>query len=36
MHYKIGSFGILNIDDMNNQPLLLLDGGIEKRFNTIK
>lgn len=33
MHYKIGSFGILNIDDMNNPPLLLLDGGIEKRFN---
>ena len=30
--YKMGSFGVLNIDDMENQPLFLLDGGIENRY----
>lgn len=32
MEYNMGVFGILNIDDMKNQPLFLLDGGIENRF----
>lgn len=32
MDYKMGSFGVLNIDEMKNQPLILLDGGIESRF----
>lgn len=31
MHYKHGSFGVLNKDDMENAPLQLLDGGIEYR-----
>lgn len=32
MHYRRGSFGILNRDDMEDAPLQLLDGGIEYRF----
>lgn len=30
--YKRGLFGVLNLDDMEEQPLVLLDGGIECRF----
>lgn len=32
MRYTHGLFGILNTDDMEEPPLLLLDGGIEIRF----
>lgn len=31
MHYRHGSFGVLNKDDMEDAPLQLLDGGIEYR-----
>lgn len=29
--YNRGLFGVLNLDDMEEQPLVLLDGGIERR-----
>ena len=29
---KLGSFAVLNRDDLDNQPLVLLDGGLEKRY----
>ncbi len=29
---KFGSFAVLNRDDIDNQPLVLLDGGLEKRY----
>lgn len=32
MHYRYGSFGVLNKDEMENAPLQLLDGGIEYRY----
>lgn len=32
MYYKCGHFGILNIGRMENEPLRLLDGGIERRY----
>lgn len=32
MEYTQGIFGVLNTDEMENQPLVLLDGGIERRF----
>ena len=32
MNYKLGSFAVLNRDDIDNQPLVLLDGGLEKRY----
>lgn len=35
MWYKIGCFGILDTDEMEDKPLVLLDGGIEKRNNEI-
>ena len=31
MEYKRGIFGVLNQDDMEAQPLILLDGGVERR-----
>ena len=31
MEYKRGVFGVLNQDDMEPQPLILLDGGVERR-----
>ena len=33
MLYEPGIFGVLNADAMENEPLLLLDGGIERRRN---
>ena len=33
MYYKKGSFGILNSEDEYVYPFLMLDGGIESRFN---
>lgn len=30
--YTMGSFGVLNIDDMEDPPFTLLDGGMERRF----
>lgn len=32
MEYTRGVFGVLNMDEMEGQPLVLLDGGIERRF----
>ncbi len=32
MQYNFGHFGLLNTDDMADQPLILMDGGIESRF----
>lgn len=32
MAYNKGLFGVLNLDDMEEQPLILLDGGIERRY----
>lgn len=29
MEYREGLFGVLNMDEMENEPLVLLDGGIE-------
>ena len=31
MEYNRGIFGVLNQDDMEEQPLVLLDGGVERR-----
>ena len=31
MNYEQGVFGVLNADAMEDEPLLLLDGGIERR-----
>lgn len=31
MEYREGLFGVLNMDEMENEPLVLLDGGIECR-----
>ena len=31
MEYREGLFGVLNMDEMKNEPLVLLDGGIECR-----
>ena len=31
MYYQMGSFGILNSDDIEDEPFILLDGGIERR-----
>ncbi len=33
MDYELGLFGVLNADAMEEEPLLLLDGGIERRKN---
>lgn len=33
MEYAKGAFGILNIEDFENEPMVLLDGGIESRFD---
>lgn len=35
MLYQVGSFGILNTDGLENEPLMLLDGGIERRFEEV-
>lgn len=32
MQYYLGVFGVLDLDPMENQPLKLIDGGIEQRF----
>lgn len=32
MQYYLGVFGVLDLDPMENQPLKLIDGGIERRF----
>lgn len=32
MEYNRGIFGVLNQDDMEGQPLVLLDGGVESRL----
>lgn len=31
MYYQTGSFGILNSDEIEDEPFILLDGGIERR-----
>ena len=31
MEYNRGIFGVLNQDDMEEQPLVLQDGGVERR-----
>lgn len=35
MQYHLGSFGVLNISEMRDEPLVLLDGGIERRQREI-
>nr|WP_298060443.1 AraC family transcriptional regulator [uncultured Blautia sp.] len=35
MQYHLGSFGVLNINEMKGEPLVLLDGGIERRQGEI-
>lgn len=35
MEYEKGVFGILNLENLTNEPLLLLDGGIESRFREL-
>lgn len=35
MFYQIGSFGILNTDKSVDEPLVLLDGGIERRHKEV-
>lgn len=35
MEYTLGSFGILNLDGMENPPFILLDGGIERRYQEV-
>lgn len=32
MQYRQGVFGVLNLDEMEDEPLILLDGGVEQRY----
>lgn len=33
MYYTKGVFGVLNLESLPDEPMVLLDGGIESRYN---